>query len=186
MNTSHALNRRRPPAPLSTLSALPFVLLAVALCASCRGEGAGGRNANANVPATEAAAATAGGNLDAEIARLKGQAEKNPGDEETRDALSQAYTRRADAARGAGRLKEALNDYQMALRANPDNAAAQQRVAEISPQVGGEATGEYGEPAPLPITPNVTTGETGATERGSSRAAPTPKSSPTGQQPRKP
>jgi hypothetical protein len=53
-------------------------------------------------------------------------------------------------------MREALGDYQNALRANPDNEEAQRNVAEISPQFEREATGEYGEPAPLPITPNVT------------------------------
>jgi hypothetical protein len=68
-------------------------------------------------------------------------------------------------------LREALRDYQNALRNNPDNEEAQQRIAAVSPQVEGEATGENGEPAPLPITPNVTTGDAGETDQPS----PTPK-----------
>ena len=96
--------------------------------------------------------------LDAEVERLERQAQRNPSDEEVRDALSQAFVRRANARRAAQQLREALRDYQNALRANPDNEEAQRNVAEISPQVEGGATGENGEPAPLPITPNVTTG----------------------------
>ena len=96
--------------------------------------------------------------LDAEVERLERQAQRNPSDDEVRDALSQAFVRRANARRAAQQLREALRDYQNALRANPDNEEAQRNVAEISPQVEGGATGENGEPAPLPITPNVTTG----------------------------
>jgi len=97
---------------------------------------------------------------DAEIADLEKQAEKSPSDDALADALSRSYVRRALARRQAGNFREAERDYQNALRHNPDNEEAQQGVADITLQTGREATGENGEPAPLPITPNAaTTGE---------------------------
>jgi tetratricopeptide (TPR) repeat protein len=148
--------------------ALPSLLLTISVCAC---GGSENRNGDAATTATTAgntasANATTGGsggmqtgvvNYDAQIADLEKQAEKNPGDDELRDALSQAYLRRANALRDAQQLKEALRDYRKALSNNPDNEEAQQRAAEIGAQVEGDLTGENGEPAPLPITPNVTT-----------------------------
>jgi len=93
--------------------------------------------------------------LEAEIARLERQAERNPTDESMREELAKAYVRRGDSHRAAERTRDALRDYQRALRADPDNEAAQRAAAEVSPLVEGEQTGENGEPAPLPITPNV-------------------------------
>ncbi|MCA1593350.1 MAG: hypothetical protein LC754_12025 [Acidobacteria bacterium] len=94
--------------------------------------------------------------FDAEIARLEREAERNPSDDDARAALSQAYVRRGNAFRDAQKPREALLDYQRALRNNPDNEDAQKNIAEISPLVEGNPTAENGEPAPLPITPNVT------------------------------
>jgi tetratricopeptide (TPR) repeat protein len=94
--------------------------------------------------------------LDADIERLEKQAERNPGDDDTRDELARAYVRRGDAVRAAGKLNEALSDYQRALRLNPDNLEAQNNAAATKEQLGGQQQeGENGEPAPLPITPNV-------------------------------
>lgn len=93
--------------------------------------------------------------LDAEVARLERQAERNPTDESMREELAKAYVRRGDSHRAAERTRDALRDYQRALRADPDNEQAQRAAAEVSPLVEGEKTGENGEPAPLPITPNV-------------------------------
>jgi tetratricopeptide (TPR) repeat protein len=93
--------------------------------------------------------------LDAEIEQLERQAERNPGDEDTRDELARVYVRRGDARRAAGQLREAVEDYQRALRLDPDNAEAQNNAASAREQLGGEQQGENGEPAPLPITPNV-------------------------------
>ncbi len=105
--------------------------------------------------------------LEADIARLEREAERNPMDDSARDELARAYVRRGDSHRTAGRLREALLDYQRALRSDPDNEDAQRNAAAISPDVEGEKTGENGEPAPLPITPNV------ADEEG--KPSPTPK-----------
>jgi tetratricopeptide (TPR) repeat protein len=93
--------------------------------------------------------------LDAEIERLERQAERNPGDEDTRDELARVYVRRGDARRAAGQLREAVEDYQSALRLDPDNAEAQNNAAAARQQLGGEQEDENGAPAPLPITPNV-------------------------------
>jgi cytochrome c-type biogenesis protein CcmH/NrfG len=107
----------------------------------------------------DAAATTDVSQLDAEIGRLEKLAEKNPGDDDARAALSKAYVSRGHAMRAAQRMRDALMDYQRALRVNPDNEDAQRAAAEISPFVEGEQTGENGEPAPLPITPNITDAE---------------------------
>ncbi|MBC7933650.1 MAG: tetratricopeptide repeat protein [Rubrivivax sp.] len=106
--------------------------------------------------------------LDAEIERLEKLAERNPGDEDVRDEIARAYVRRGDWMRAAGRLREALLDYQRALRLDPDNDAAQKNAAETKEQVGGaEQEDENGAPAPLPITPNVADDE--------EKSTPTPK-----------
>jgi tetratricopeptide (TPR) repeat protein len=115
-------------------------------------------------------AAAAGGDpakLDAEIERFEKQAEKNPGNAETLAELSRAYARRGNSHREAGRLREAMDDYRRALSKDPDNEEAQRNAAEIAPQVEGTPTGEYGEPAPLPISPNVADDE--------AKPTPTPK-----------
>jgi hypothetical protein len=63
-------------------------------------------------------------------------------------------------------LKEALADYRLAMKYNLDNEEAIRNSAELSPLVEGTPEpGEYGEPAPLPISPNVT---------GEGAASPTP------------
>ncbi|MBA3240562.1 MAG: tetratricopeptide repeat protein [Acidobacteria bacterium] len=118
-------------------------------------------------PAEKSAAGGDISKLGGEIEQLEKLAERNPGDDEARDELSSAYVRRANALRAAQRMKEALDDYQRALRINPDNEEAQKYAAEIAPAVEGTPQeGEYGEPPPLPITPNVTGGE--------EKASPTP------------
>ncbi|MGB8508036.1 MAG: hypothetical protein WCD76_06515 [Pyrinomonadaceae bacterium] len=105
---------------------------------------------------SSANASTDPAKLNSEIARLEKEAERNPGDDESRAALSQAYLRRGNSLRDTQKPREALLDYQRALRNNPDNVEAQKNIAEISPLVEGTPTAENGEPAPLPITPNVT------------------------------
>ena len=121
-------------------------------------------NTSATAPAADAASQTAPAaglpvdtaKYDAEIARLEMQAEKSPGDDAARISLSKAYLRRADALRGAQQYREALRDYQSALRLDPENEEVQKKVAEVSQPFESETTGEYGEPAPLPITPGAT------------------------------
>ncbi|HEV7894057.1 MAG TPA: hypothetical protein VGP08_25805 [Pyrinomonadaceae bacterium] len=96
--------------------------------------------------------------LNADIERLEKAAERNPGDDETRDELARAYVRRGDAERAAT-PQEALKDYQRALRLDPDNGEAQKNAADTQEQLGGEQQDENGAPAPAPITPNVTDDE---------------------------
>ena len=108
----------------------------------------------ANAPGVETTADAS--KLDAEIEQLEKLAERSPGDQDGRDELARAYVRRGDWMRGAGRLREALLDYQRALRLDPDNDAAQKNAAETKEQLGGAGQeDENGAPAPLPITPNV-------------------------------
>jgi tetratricopeptide (TPR) repeat protein len=122
-----------------------------------------GADAQANNPAANAASGDAS-KLDGEIERLEKQAQRNPGDEEVRSSLASAYVRRANNLRASQQLKEALADYQRALRINPDNEEAQKNNSELAPLVQGTPQeGEYGEPPPPPITPNVIGGEASPT-----------------------
>ena len=78
--------------------------------------------------------------------------------------------RRGDAQRGAGQLREALADYQSALRLDPDNDNAQAAAAAVNQELGGDSReDENGAPVPPPITPNV------ADEEGKPTPTPTPK-----------
>lgn len=123
------------------------------------GKGAKGKTGGeAASTSNSAAPGGTGARLDAEIERLERSAEKSPGDGEVRAALADAYVKRAAAERAASKLPEALKDYQSALMNDPDNEDAQRGIAEVKPQIEGEKEGEYGEPEPLPITPNVTSG----------------------------
>ena len=167
---SNALNRR------SALPVLTLLVAAALLAAGCRRgaqENANAGPAQANAP--QSGAATPGGEaagnvaqLNADIERLERQAERNPADEETRDELARLYVRRGDAQRGAGQLREALADYQSALRHDPDNDNAQAAAAAVNQELGGDSKeDENGAPVPPPITPNV------ADEEG--KPTPTPK-----------
>ena len=155
------------------------VLLSPAACFRTEGPDTGlqksKEDAGASPGGTPAAKSAAGGDiskLGGEIEQLEKLAERNPGDDEARDELSSAYVRRANALRAAQRMKEALDDYQRALRINPDNEEAQKNAAEIAPAVEGTSQeGENGEPLPPPITPNVSGGE----EKASPTPTPTPK-----------
>jgi cytochrome c-type biogenesis protein CcmH/NrfG len=141
-------------------AAAALIALAVFFTGCGRGRQGAGGGATPQPAATQAASNTAAApadlaKLDAEIERLERQAERNPGDEETRDELARVYVRRGDARRAAGQLREAVEDYQSALRLDPDNTEAQNNAAAARQQLGGEQEDENGAPAPLPITPNV-------------------------------
>src|SRR2546423_3114330 len=103
--------------------------------------------ANANVPPQEALAS---GQLDAEIARLEAQAEKNPEDDTARASVAEAYVRRANALREAGRADDALRDYQTALRFNPDNEEAQLGLEQINQEAGAAPRADDGRPVTVP------------------------------------
>lgn len=154
------------------------LLLCAAACGGGQGDNAPQSNAAATTATADNSAAVAGtktggdaSSLDAEIERLEKEAGKNPGNSETLAELARAYVRRGNALRAAGRVREAMDDYRRAQRNDPDNEEAQTNAAEIAPQVEGTPTGEYGEPAPPPISPNVT----GAEERPAPTTTPTPK-----------
>jgi cytochrome c-type biogenesis protein CcmH/NrfG len=141
--------------------ALALLFALASLLGACgRGSRVDAGRAAAQPGATQAGAGDSSADdstkLDADIERLEKQTERNPGDEDTRDELARAYVRRGDAERASGHLREALADYQRALRLDPDNAEAQNNAAATKEQLGGQQQqGENGEPAPLPITPNV-------------------------------
>ena len=93
--------------------------------------------------------------LDAEIARLEAQAEKNPDDDSTLAALADAYVRRGHALHEARRLTDALHDYQSALRYSPDHEEANLRVAQITQEIGAEPHAEDGKPVAVPAKPGT-------------------------------
>jgi tetratricopeptide (TPR) repeat protein len=93
--------------------------------------------------------------LDAEIARLEQQAEKNPDDDSALDALADAYVRRGRALHEARRLTDALRDYQSALRYSPDHEEANLRVAQITQEIGAEPHAEDGKPVAVPAKPGT-------------------------------
>lgn len=131
--------------------------LALAFCsAACRGGDAPKPSGDVAADSSPAAPADLA-KLDSEIERLERQVERNPADEDTREELAATYVRRGDARRASQRLKEALADYRQAMKYDLDSEEAIRNSAELSPLVEGTPEpGEYGEPAPLPISPNVT------------------------------
>ncbi len=117
------------------------------------GNNAGGGNANNASSTTNAgtpAQALASGKLDAEIAQLEAQAEKNPEDDAARTVLAAAYVRRGDALRSANRLDEAQRDFQTALRLDPGNDDAQLRLEQLNQEIGAEPRGDDGKPISVP------------------------------------
>ena len=139
--------------------ALVLTCLAAALVGCNNAPEVNNRTANtaATAPSPSPERPLEGASLDAEIQRLEKLAERNPGEDSVTRPLAAAYVRRGNTLRAAGDLRGALKDYRSAIKYDEDNEEAQKNIAEIVPQVEGEKTGEYGEPAPLPITPNVTT-----------------------------
>lgn len=161
-------------------SSLTLTLVcALALCGAC-GSGSDKSNqsnrAGANASNSTTTANAPAGNLDEEIGRLEKQAERNPNDDAVREALARAYVSRGNALRAANDLKGALKDYRRAIIYDEDNLEAQEKINELSLQVEGEKTGEYGEPAPPPISPGVTTEEDDSPTPAS--PTPTPKKKP--------
>jgi cytochrome c-type biogenesis protein CcmH/NrfG len=155
----------------AAVSVLTLLVAAATLSAGCRRDAPKGTDGAAGQTASAQKAGTAAppdiSQLNGDIERLEKQAERNPGDEETRDELARAYVRRAKLEQGEGRHQEALVDYQRALRHDPDNDDAQSGAASATEALGGEKEDENGAPAPLPITPGV------ADEEG--KPTPTPK-----------
>ena len=137
-------------------AAAVFALLVglASLGAGCRRDA---RPGGEQVAAQAGATPQGGASLDSEIERLERQAERNPADSETRDELARVYVRRGNARSAAGQVREALADYQSALRNDPDNNEAQAAAANAAQQLGGGAQqeDENGAPVPPPISPNV-------------------------------
>lgn len=144
---------------LAAAAACALLLSVAAACGGGNTNDASQSNAGASSDNSSATTNTTTGSIsgiDAEIERLEKEAGKNPGNSETLAELARAYVRRGNAFRDAGRPREAMDDYRRAQRNDPDNEEALKNAADIAPQVEGTPTGEYGEPAPLPISPNVT------------------------------
>jgi tetratricopeptide (TPR) repeat protein len=149
---------------------LSLIGAAVLLCGACGKNAPAGANVNGGTNAATASPGGANGNapgnaaggqeldtskLDAEIARLEQQAEKNPDDDTTLAALAEAYVRRGHALHEAHRLTDALHDYQSALRYSPDNEEANLRVAQITQEIGAEPHAEDGKPVAVPAKPGA-------------------------------
>jgi len=156
--------------------ALAFACLSSAFAGCNNAPEGNNRAANSAAPAPSPSPErpVEGANLDAEIQRLEKLAERNPGEDSVTRPLAAAYVRRGNTLRAAGDLRGALKEYRSAIKYDEDNEEAQKNIAEIVPQVEGEKTGEYGEPAPLPITPNVTT-DTEEDREPSPTAQPSPR-----------
>ena len=140
--------------PLKTLAAAALCLAVAAACGGGADKSGGAAKADAGAANT----AVPDSQLDAEIERLERLAERNPGDDSMRRALAGLYVRRGHRMRAGGDLRAALRDYQSAIKFDEDNEEAINNSAEVGRQLEGDQTGEYGEPAPLPISPGVTTG----------------------------
>jgi cytochrome c-type biogenesis protein CcmH/NrfG len=156
----------------AAVSALTLLVAVVLLSNACRDRGQKAPDTGANQTAAaqpNAAASPADiAQLNGEIERLEKQAERNPADEETQDELARAYVKRAKAEQSAGQHREALADYQRALRYDPDNDDAAAGAAAVNQELGGGGKeDENFAPVPPPISPNV------ADEDG--KPTPTPK-----------
>ena len=149
------------------------LLVAVAMLSNaCRGgaEKAADPASNQTAAAQPNAAASPAdiAQLNGEIERLEKQAGRNPADGETQNELARAYVKRAKVEQNAGQHREALADYQRALRYDPDNDEAAAGAAAVNQELGGGGKeDENFAPVPPPISPNV------ADEDG--KPTPTPK-----------
>jgi tetratricopeptide (TPR) repeat protein len=150
---------------------LSLMCAALLLCGACgksapppAANGNGGANAATTASPGDASGNTQGNaagqeldtaKLDAEIAQLEQQAEKNPEDDTMLSALADAYVRRGHALHEAHRLADALRDYQSALRYSPDHEEANLRVAQITQEIGAEPHAEDGKPVSVPAKPGA-------------------------------
>jgi tetratricopeptide (TPR) repeat protein len=111
--------------------------LFISINAACRRGTQSASNAQSNANQNESAPVNVDpSKFDADIAHLKSELERNPGDDATEEDLSNAYTKRADAFRAAHRLQEALRDYRAAVDINPDNEDARGRGEAVASELG--------------------------------------------------
>jgi Flp pilus assembly protein TadD len=140
----------------------------LALCGACSKSAPANENGAANSAAATSSASNSGAansgdggqafdtaKMDAEIAQLEQQAEKNPDDDTTHMALADAYVRRGRARHEAHRLNDALHDYQSALRFSPEHEEANLRIAQITQEIGAEPHAEDGKPVAVPAKPGA-------------------------------
>ncbi|HEY0098316.1 MAG TPA: hypothetical protein VGB76_05120 [Pyrinomonadaceae bacterium] len=157
---------------MRTFVGLLSLVSALLLCGACGESAPAGANENgaANSSAASSGANSSGASnhngggggqaydtskMDAEIAQLEQQAEKNPDDDTTHNALADAYVRRGRALHEAHRLPDALHDYQNALRFSPDHEEANLRIAQITQEIGAEPHAEDGKPVAVPAKPGA-------------------------------
>lgn len=155
---------------MRVLVGLLSLVSALLLCGACGESAPAGANENstANVAAASGTNSGAPGNssgdgaqgldttkTDAEIAQLERQAEKNPDDDATHNALADAYARRGRMLHEARRLTDALHDYQSALRFSPDHEEANLRIVQITQEMGAEPHAEDGKPVAIPARPGA-------------------------------
>lgn len=132
---------------------------------ACRRDGAGANQSSEGGAATPVPGATIAGQpidtmkLDAEIAQLEREAEKDPDDDVTRTSLAQAYFQRGDAFQHNGKLNEALSDYQRTLRYDPEHEEANLRAAQIVRELQPEPRADDGKPVAVPASPQKNSNE---------------------------
>lgn len=154
------MNSRSSRGLVGLVFALALLVVVTAAQTGCRRDerksAAAGEGQTSASPQPGAATPVDLTQLNGEIERLEKQAERNPADEETQDELARAYVKRAKVEHGNRRFREALTDFQRALRYDPDNEEAQAGAATVNQELGGNTQeDENGAPAPPPISPNV-------------------------------
>jgi tetratricopeptide (TPR) repeat protein len=148
--------RNTRAAAASALTLLVAVAMLSNACREARKAADPASNQTAAAQPNAAASPADIAQLNGEIERLEKQAERNPADGETQNELARAYVKRAKAEQGAGRHREALADYQRALRYDPDNDEAAAGAAAVNQELGGAGKeDENFAPVPPPISPNV-------------------------------
>jgi tetratricopeptide (TPR) repeat protein len=94
--------------------------------------------------------------FDSGIASAEKALKAKPDDKPTKDALAEAYLKRATALTGARQYASALGDYRRALKYDPENDTANEWVNQIIGIYNGlnrEPPPEGQEPPPLPFKP---------------------------------
>ena len=137
------------------LSACCAAALAASGCAGGRREAANRPSSPSNAAPTPTAAPKDIGKLDAEIARLEGQAAKDPDDRTVRDSLADAFVSRGNLHLEARRLDQALSDFKNALSHKPDHEEAQERITQIGSETQREPVGDDGRPVTVPAAPGA-------------------------------